>query len=683
VSSRQPARSVEDRHASGLLVAAMAGGLEAAEAFSAHRRARVVLCKDVAELTGRIRSDPGPEGWLLSVGSQASVADLAEICTAARDCRRSVGFIAGWNGPHDARRHAEKIRSYAWAAPARALLWHNTGFGGLLPGTAGRLTVAPAADQIVEQRLRDPCRLVALSGHGLGADVQLGSAFLCTLVDHPDAGSEVARGLPCHNGGPCTRHATSAYAVDRKQRLSPRVVAADVVFLAHCRGLLAGGQPVSASWSVAHAIACGSWGGGILTCYRDTATPRAYGPWIWLMLEEGLSLGEICGELNRDAQATEVDAPWLLLGDPTVRFEQAEAPLRSPLSARAGLVAEGQLRARPGTVVRLPPRRSSSEILLLRGEGGVPLTPSEWFCAELDDGTRLALYLGSTLGICDLSILPIADYPLKLQILRTIAAGSQRLAFARRFVEMLGIHRPQLDEGTQRSLALELGRRICESENMATDLAVARRCSGVESGILRKVRIEETSWEMLCDGLLRLLVLFAITTIDGAPSMLYQGACLEPGTVTRHESACNDCGMTQVVRHFNLAETRRITTCYGCGLRSDVPHQMGDLVLDGPATVSNGRATEYTARWSLQARDQEPHYVSGCLAVEQSPFHPGVVGSSWRGWVDGSDASIPLELRIAADTAPGLYVMTVPLVVDGSIAYCRRPIFVVGPPVHS
>jgi hypothetical protein len=261
----------------------------------------------------------------------------------------------------------------------------------------------------------------------------------------------------------------------------------------------------------------------------------------------------------------------------------------------------------------------------------------------------------------------------RFQTLRSIGAGSQHLLFARDFVELLDVHRPDVRSDLRWMVARELLRRSQEWAGLDARSQVALRYSGLESDVSARVKQEQTSWELLCDGLADLVAAHASSVVDGNPSRLGLRGGI-PVSAARLDEVCPYYGMTQARRVVDLAERRYITVCYGCGMRADAPAELNEIVLEGPASFARGETYTCAVRCNV-ASTSGPHYVAARLVIESGLLLEGAEGSAWHSWMEGSDLSVPLCLTTHPRAAPGLYVIVVALVVDGLLAYGRRPVF--------
>jgi hypothetical protein len=646
------------------MIAAIGDGVDAVSRLSLRRGSRLAVFDGARELSERIALDRGRHSWLIAPGCRASVADVSEICLAACAAGTSIGFVAS-RSRRGARAHASKIGAYRWAAPPRALLWSSSGFGGLSPTTVNGLTIVSAGDRQIDQKLDLTYGLIALVGHGLGADAEIGGAYLCSLSLPRPRGKGGARTPPCHHGGPCIRHPDPGSGLLPSVTIPPSRLRADVVLLGHCNGLLLPGRPLSAESSVAHDLAEGQWAGAVLTTYMDTPIPAYVAPFAWELLRRGHTVGQVCCELNNDVSSIQPGAPWLVLGDPDAVLGRPDRP--KPAGTSTAFVV------RPGDVVIFPKRRSGSDVQILRVTGNSNGS-REWFHAEMASGRGLALYAGGVERHCELTTWSAGSYPAWTRKALSSAMAGSALGSAARFLEALAAFRPQSTESTTATTAREVSRRRLDAEGLWSVEQFARRWSGVEGYLLRRAELERTSWELLCRRLADVLEEHATAPATVSPSPARTADAGSRGEVL--ERRCPYCGMPVVQRRHRMAEVRRVVSCFGCGLIWDLPDDAVTPSLGGPTRIP--RDATSTFRMSIHTADRRGEwYVDARLTVEHSRLHPAIRRGRAEGWHRGRQVTIDIPLHVGAEAAPGVHTIVLAAVAGGRLLFGRRPVTVI------
>jgi hypothetical protein len=617
----------------------------------------------------------GLTSCLVSPGSSTTSLDVRRIVAAADQGWTPVGFLAGWAGDAAATAHARKMSTYRWQALERAVVWHSAGVQGFPYGQAGPLSVIEPTVSALAERLAEPHRLAALMTHGNGVDAFLGFDYVCALAGAGSIDGE--RFLPCGGGSPCLRSQLLEDGTrTTPSRLPASGIAADVVFLGCCGGLLGAEALVSPARSMAQQLAASEWAGAVITTVRHGSMPRFSSLLVWHHLHAGRMLGAICLELNRMTAAAfpPGEQAWVLIGDP------AAAPgCGTPPAYRAPAVPLGRdqpvsLCMEPGAVyvLALQPE-ASADLVVVEPESNELEPDRSVFCQRDETG---GLVLLAQMGERPLRCGVAARRPEAWTDLRRIAGLEQmkgNLRFAQRFLDVLAVG-PVQPPGRRSPALLQLQQNLLELDDSAPQEPPARRYSGVEATVRRAGEASATRWSYLSHRLLEELVRHLRSSVESGVTRTWWMP--GPSPLSNAESRCCYCGMAvQVVCSRMVGVDRRVATCDHCALVADTSADVGRLTLAGPASVSAGQDCEYvlSGRWT-QGRDW--HHLVGALVPEPLPWQPAMTGERTSFSGEGSDFQLGLSLHLSWNAYPGVYFVRAAVVADGHLWVLRRPLTV-------
>lgn len=658
------------------LVFAMADGLKAGKKFAEASSRRLVVADSLSGILEGI--DPSlAKAYLISAGSALTSEDLATLTAKAVSLGCSMGFVGGWGGPDSGLRHVEKMLSYRWTAPTGTLLWSSTGFNQVGSASPNALQIIAPDDPTLIERLAVPRRFVGLFSHSNGIDGPLGPSVLCSIVESK-AALDGRAFFPCGSGGPCVRGHQIGDKVEPPSRVSPTAIAGDVVLWYSCWGLLTAEAIFDPARSIAQDFLNSRWAGALLTTYRSVM-PEGCELLTMLfavdLLALGMSIGEICLQLNRLCPLdSDADYPWVLLGDPLVRFPAIRSP--SALILRAGVPT--QVALTPGTV-RILDLESDGTFLLTAQVSTERQSNNKTLCLGQLPGTPkvICACIGEKALECSITAYPKESPPAAYRILNSIWHSIPQLAFTQSFVRHLRTNAraakvkfpAELEEQISERLAAQL--KITASSNLLSLL------SGSEDSLLIRAGAEGRAWYDLHTRLLDFLVSYC-ESVGALLSYTYATDCRLAKKVLLKDR-CPYCHMRLEASFFDVPLTglrRKTIWCYRCAMISDTSDDVDRLWLIGPDEVDPGTAVTYTIDLRLVSKIEWGHYQAK-ITIEYVPWKLDIEHELAEFSLAAEDrAEVPLIIRLPHSVPPGIYFLIGAVAAHGDIWVCRRPLLI-------
>jgi hypothetical protein len=657
------------------IVVGIADGLLAAETFGRRVEREVIAVGTAAEASAVIESRPGT--CLISGGSDLTTADLETLTRRASSTSQPIGFISGWGGPEAAMSCATKLAEYPWSAPPEALLWSAYGYGGLQGVRTSSVEVLSYDDPELLERLRTPRRFMGLRSHSSGVDAPLGSNVLCSIEGLEIAGDS-SHFLPCGSGGPCLRCPEGPIAMP--QRLSPNVIAADIVLWSVCWGVLAAGAVFDPARSLAQSFMNSRWVGALLSTYKGAMNSESLAPFALSLINQGASLGQVCLALNRiRCEHLSPDQAWILLGDPAVRLEPvAPAPTRLTIGQGRAVMLQ------PG-VTRLTLSSDAGSIITARRADGLPLKSTELYVRQIPGvASAVVLYGAEEAVACDFTARAVHRPPAAYQILRSTWDSVPQLAFTLRFLKLLSTDSQQVEIPDADAVRSDLAERLDRCLSMPRS-QLASLLSGPEDTLRAFAASEAESWRGMTKRLHSILVDYC-SLIGGIPSQLYSRGSDLVGK-TRCNFRCRYCGMPIECLDYEVLLTglrRRALWCYRCTAVSDTSAEVEQAWLHGPESGPAGTEWSYALELSLPRARAWRHYQAS-LTITHVPWRLHTQSATVAWSVNAEERFSPPELsiRFPESTPPGIYFLIAAIVAHGDLWICRRPVAVCAPSTGS
>ncbi|MGH8931680.1 MAG: hypothetical protein ACRDZO_13910 [Egibacteraceae bacterium] len=663
------------------LIVGMAQGATAARYFSERSGLTTTVVRDLPELIDLIESTDA-QALLVSGGTTLGTGELAALCRTATERGRHLGFIAGWGHPDASLHHARKLLSSEWSDTSRMLAWSATGFGGLHGNRGQDLSILSPSDKRLVQELARGHRAVALASHGNGIDGPLGSHVLCSMVDEKPAmpGKDF---FPCGNGGPCIRSRLVGDVLVPPDRVSPRIIAADVLVWQSCWGVLADDAVFDPARSLAQDIIRSPHIRALITTHTHTTMEHVTVLYALALLRQGRSLGEATLLLNElSMRQAPGDAPWILIGDPELQLP-ADA-----LQDNATRVINGaDFTFDPCSLHLLTLESVDAALLTAKRRDGLDLPKSEFLLRKIPETPHAVVaYTGVESVTCTIQAYPRQRVPVPFRLLEAIWGSVPQLAFTIRFLEH-----------TQRDAhaghcpappALVSTLRDALHRSMRSLALLSRQqaaLSGSESALTSLTKAEVGRWRTLNERLLAFLVEYCQTATANL-SAVYQGDCR---VHLRRPAAdnCPYCGLPVEVRELPvpLTEvTRKTVWCCRCAYISDTSVESSSLWLEGPASCRPGTEVVYQLRGELSVPVKGLLHLQAALTLDRVPWLHAQSKPVALSLHDGQQSLPPAELSLTLPegTPPGVYFLVGVAAVQGEPWIARRP-FVVLPDDHA
>ncbi|KRV46485.1 hypothetical protein AQ490_11340 [Wenjunlia vitaminophila] len=642
-------------------------GAAAAEAFVDLTGRPLVRAADLDE-AGRLLAGPGVRTALLSVGA-APMAFTASAAYRAHHAGRGLGWVFGWDGPEAALAHARKIAGFRFRGAREALVWSSQALPGVREAAAGGLRLLSGPIPELATSLAEPRLFTALSSHGLGIDLWLGSGLLCSALD---AGSPRLRGQavhPCLQGGPCLRGERDPGGPGEPDRLAVTGVASAMLVLDSCRGLRL--APRTRSACLASAAALGPHAGVVLAPVSDVeGVPGAHLA-AGAALLGGAPAHRALALENRVNLAAMGTAPWLLLGDPLAVLTRPRCPGRGPARGRSV----------DGTTV-LFPATPEGTVTIVSGEPERPSQPRVWVGPIPGTGRVAVVTQGLRRPV--VRAVDRAGEPactLHRELLSCAAAVATSARFAATAAELLG----GADGQRARQVADALDEWLRRAPRLRAGPPGTVPHGGWDRQRDRWYRAERRAWQGLHDDLADVMSRFT-TALGPLQTAFHLDARVVPGTPGEPAERCPYCRSPAQWREFRLdalSRSRRALLCWACDLVYDGPADRPAAVLCGPAAVRGGEAVPFVLRAGGPARAGavRPHAAAVRFAVERVPWRMGVRVSPGGGSPESvGGAGVTSRHLVTVDQAPpGLYFLVGSLVVGGEAVTIRRPLHLVPP----
>ncbi|GAA2770062.1 hypothetical protein [Nonomuraea dietziae] len=650
------------------LIIGLGDGMPAARYFATASSRTIVEASNIDDVLSTIEN-ASDNSLIVSGGSALTSSDLCRIARAGSAADTPMGFIAGWN-EGDALQHARKILDYRWMAERDALFWSLTDLPGLVPGCFAGTELLSSSDSDLLQRVSKPRHATALASHGNGIDFLLKDTFLCSILD--DSLSAKAPFRPCgHDAGPCIHAKNVNGQLVEPLRYRPSDIAADVIILATCHGMLAAGSLCDPARSLGAAMIRSPWAGALITTYMDIRGEN-WEPLVALgMLQAGHRLGAICTELNKLTQACDGDTPWLLFGDPTVALAERRQPLRLP----AGKPSSARLQ--PGVnLLELP---SSEPHLISVGAPDAGQASCRVSFQQVPGATTLvAVHYADAPRTVQLTA-EAADRSVRFDALRSVRSTIDQLAFTRSVLDQAAKTPTTAElvaDGSLRSLVSTRLSQHIEHVKYGSSYDLASSLSSKSKPSQGELHERET-WIQLNSALTLFLAAYqqrdSPTTCFDTPR----------GTLLPAETECPYCGMLvaqRVSRDPVSSLTRRTSWCSGCAFLSNTSSAVDTVTIKGPGTIRVGSRQEYTLvfdgppapGWSV---------IHACLRIQRTPWPANSEGPIGEIIVQRGEPLPPLKLLIGIrpDVPVGVHYLVAAIAAQGDLWICRRPIFVESP----
>ncbi|MFI9597880.1 hypothetical protein [Nonomuraea sp. NPDC052265] len=649
------------------LIVGLGDGLPAARHFATAADRTIVEANGIDDVLGTIK-DAADGSLIVSGGSALTSRDLCRFARAASAVATPMGFIAGWHAG-DALRHARKMLGYNWMAGRDVLYWSLTDLPGLVPGRFAGTELLRSDGSDLLRQLSEPRHATALASHGNGIDFLLKGSFLCSMLDD-DLPAE-APFRPCgHGSGPCVHSKNVNGRLVEPSRYRPSEIAADVIILATCHGMLARGSLCDSARSLGAALIRSRWAGALITTYTDVQGEN-WQPLVALgMLQAGHRLGDICTELNRLTQGSDGDTPWLLFGDPTLTFAARRQEPRLPAGAPSAV------RLQPGmNLLQLP---SAEPTLVTVEAAGTGQASRVGFQQVPGAGTLVAVHYADQ--PVDLRLTAeAAERSVSFDSLRSVRSTVEQLAFTRSVLDKAAKEPATAElvaDGSLRSLVSTSLSQHIEHVTYSSSYELASALSSA-GGLSPGELLERENWVRLNSALALFLAAYqqrdSPTTCFGTPR----------GTVLPAESECPYCGMVVAQRESRDAGSglvRRVGWCSGCAFLGNTSSAVDAITIEGPGAVRAGDRREYTlvfdgppvTGWSV---------VHACLRMQRTPWAATGEGPLGEVIVQRGEPLAPLKLliRVRPDVPVGVHYLVAAIAAQGDLWICRRPLFVEAP----
>lgn len=662
------------------IVVGMGDGIQAATIAGRELDRPVVEVAGVAEAC-KVLSDAEGSA-LIAAGARLDGAGLEAIVEHATRLGVPLGFINGWGAEDGGCRHAEKIASYPWEAPAGALLYSERGMLQHLQSERADIKILDPAAPDIGHLLAQPRRFFGATAHSNGVDMHIGgSAYLCGLAQSSAASDRRPQlpFLPCGSGGPCMRGRKLG---QRPDLISPDQVAADVLVLNVCYGLLPDGALYDPAFSVARSLSDSQFAGAVLTAYKGVPPDEGLVLLAMAMLDEGAPLGEIVLSLNAwcDAERKVFRNAWLLLGDPLVRLprESAQPPLALESDRSTSMTLE------PGATRIILDSPDVTAVTAKRTDGR-SLDPA-YFLVNRVDGTTSVALLQTGSDPIDIQITAWKQRsPAFAETLTSIWRSTEGLAFTLHTLRNVRGDR-RLPEALVERLVSRLERRLhlhLLLQNGGDGHAWSARdrlpltLDGADEWLLAVAADEIDAWYDLNGEILEFIAAYAQAVAWHVDEpWLGEGLRL----IRRVESAddsCVYCGSSLDSGEATLpllGVARRFSMCHRCGGVSDTSAATRGLWILGPETAVAGTTLEYALAFDPPEPGRWRLHVGALMLPEASgadTLSAPVEESS-----NGTDEPMWIPITVPEHCHPGVYPLIALLAAHGDIWTARRPILI-------
>ena len=501
-------------------------------------------------------------------------------------------------------------------------------------------------------------RVAVLLSHGNGIDSAVGNSALCGLLD-VESRADLVRYLPCAFGGPCVRQLRSDPSFIR---MSVRTIPGDILIWGTCNGWLLKDSQFDARGGLLRALWDPERPRQVLTTYRLATLDEAALVAAAICVNSGWSLGSVTRLLNSAYVAMnypDATPPWVLLGDPTTRFEgNLSAFDRNFSSARSGILhtADDDL-------------QRTAKI-----HGVAPADDGARFWVAPVPGSPLTVWVHDAVGASMASLKVISSRDDAAHVtLRRIWSSGPSLAFAHNFfLRSKSLHADKGFDYPDR--LINSVRSTVDRFKACNSLLSLSPLHGIERSISEIAQSEQDAWISLNGQLHGTLVQFILTA-----------GCRLNRTIAAHavrssevsRSRCKYCGRSMTITRINAADIccdRVMIECDGCSLVSDADSKLGSIELRGPARGIIGGTLQFEV---ILGERSSADFESGFVSVA---FDPGFCLGSANGDQIGKE-KMPLDsrpqqvgLEVPWDFSPGVYYVVGIFTVDGCIAVARRPI---------
>lgn len=378
-----PARTSDERAALGAIVATFGGRIayttgasarvsvtDAAEEVVSYGHGCNRLARLYAHLTRRRHRSAGSRAAIWDGGRPSVIVTMTsllddDILHQACD-GGPVGSVTGLIClPEDERLAHRQVLTRAAAAALcgpladRELLFFPRGdFGEVVQGQR-RIIGARVGRETVLRTLAGRAGVLAISAHSDGIDLDLGpELMLCPFVGEDGAAvaAHATRPPRCRMTGCCHRlDRPLSAALNTPRLVSADAIAARILALYVCQGLLHSDGVVHPAWGIMPRILANPAIGAVVTSWSFIlASPIGVGT-LTALAGSGLPLGRALAEYNRSKAAIDLGHTLCLLGDPCVRLPGCE-PGQPSADAVQNATAPS------------PPSRKAAKRRLRRGE---------------------------------------------------------------------------------------------------------------------------------------------------------------------------------------------------------------------------------------------------------------------------------------------------------------------------